>query len=180
MINFVKINTVKEFEELESYYYCDSFGNIYSNVWGEMKLLKSQTSKHGYERITLRLKNGKHKTYMVHRIICYAFNSNTENKPEVNHINHVRNDNRCENLEFVTREENCDEIWYKNVKQTNRNNNCKKRKQVITIDENGKVMLFNSVKECAMFVKTSSSQVSQAIRHGYKCHGYEVNYVWEY
>src|SRR5690606_18613437 len=35
-----------------------------------------------------------------------AFIPNTENKPCVNHINYTRNDNRLENLEWVTHQEN--------------------------------------------------------------------------
>jgi len=42
----------------------------------------------------------------VHRAVAMAWLPNPENKEQVNHKNAVRNDNRAENLEWVTNEEN--------------------------------------------------------------------------
>ena len=46
------------------------------------------------------------KKLRVHRIVAETFIPNTEDKPEVDHINRIRTDNRVENLRWVTRLEN--------------------------------------------------------------------------
>lgn len=58
-----------------------------------------------YYKVTLSI-NGKEHQYLVHRLVANAFIPNPENKPEVNHINGDRLDNRASNLEWVTAKEN--------------------------------------------------------------------------
>lgn len=54
----------------------------------------------GYRRVVVK---GKH--YKVHRLVAEAFIPNPENKPTVDHINRVRDDNRVQNLRWATHKE---------------------------------------------------------------------------
>jgi hypothetical protein len=60
----------------------------------------------GYLRTMLKRDDGKIHTIKVHRIVAQTFLEKSEDKVEVNHINGIKDDNRVENLEWVSRAEN--------------------------------------------------------------------------
>lgn len=68
------------------------------------QILKQQTDKDGYLRVTLRF-HGKYKGQMVHRLVALAFIDNTENKPTVNHKDGNKKNNNVKNLEWSTHKE---------------------------------------------------------------------------
>jgi hypothetical protein len=59
----------------------------------------------GYVKVGL-CKGGKCTGPYVHRLVAMAFHPNPDGLPEVDHLNGIRDDNRAENLEWVTKEEN--------------------------------------------------------------------------
>ena len=68
-------------------------------------ILKPDVSKDGYLRAGLWA-GGKRKWLRIHRLVCEAFHENHDNKPQVNHINEDKTDNRACNLEWATAREN--------------------------------------------------------------------------
>lgn len=59
----------------------------------------------GYQHVTLS-DCGRQKTAVVHRLVAEAFHGPCPEGHECNHKNGVKDDNRVENLEWVTRSEN--------------------------------------------------------------------------
>ena len=69
------------------------------------RILKPGVVGSGYLMISL-CTGGKQKMFSVHRLVCQAFHENPDNKPQVNHINEDKTDNRACNLEWSTAKEN--------------------------------------------------------------------------
>ena len=99
----------KDIQEYEGLYQISNYGRVKSlrdnkGNYRE-KIIKSRPSKNGYIIINLS-KNGKAKTFKIHRLVSIHFIPNPENKPQVNHKDGNKLNNSVSNLEWVTASEN--------------------------------------------------------------------------
>lgn len=118
-----------EFTGQDKTYLISNYGRVISLYFNKTKEIApfEQSGKRKYQRVKLSI-NKKRYVHLVHRLVAETFIPNTEYKPEVNHINGIKNDNRASNLEWVTRGENLKHAYSTGLREIVRGENHPKSK----------------------------------------------------
>lgn len=93
----------KEIKGYEGLYEVSSEGRVKS-LGRKPGIMKPGLSR-GYLKIGL-VKDGIKSMFRIHRLVAGAFIPNPDDKPEVDHIDGDRKNNRVENLRWMTHKEN--------------------------------------------------------------------------
>lgn len=181
----------KDIKGYEGLYQVSSEGRVKSKArngnWKE-KILKPVKTKDNYFIVGL-CKNGKSKNKRINRLVAEAFIPNPENKPEVNHIDGNKHNNKISNLEWVTTKENIVHAYKIGLNSKEKNvsslkeyakRGCEnpKSKRVYQFDLNGNLIaIYVSVREAERQTKIKSQMISSCCLNKINHVG---KYVWRY
>lgn len=142
-------------------------GGIYE-YWQAGRILSPQQVNSGYLVVHLHA-GGRRRIGLVHRLVATAFHGHpTDKRPEVNHKNFDRLDNRAINLEWCSRQHNVDHS--ENRREPGGN-------PVVAVPVSSQVGFFfptQSVAELTLLGKLTGA-VSWALRSDKPSHGF----IWE-
>jgi len=101
-------------KDINEEYSVTSFGRVFSKPINS-KRNDGLPQKRNWKELVQVLNNKGYPTVRinkviktVHRLVALSFIKNNKNHPQVNHKNHIKYNNYCENLEWVTCKENID------------------------------------------------------------------------
>ena len=80
--------------------------NNWSSFTTKERIRRLAYNRKGYLNVMLTEKCQRKGTHIVHRMVAQAFLPNEDDKPQVDHINTIKDDNRVCNLRWVTDTEN--------------------------------------------------------------------------
>ena len=101
---------MKDIKGFEGLYAITRDGKVWSHKYKKFMMPHKFRDKVWYYSISL-WKNRVGSNFKIHRLVAQAYIPNPQNLAEVNHKNGIKNDNRVENLEWMSRKDNLAYGW---------------------------------------------------------------------
>lgn len=131
----------------------------------------------GYLTVTL-CRGGEQRPVGVHRLVAETFIPNPDNKPQVNHIDGCKTNNKASNLEWCTAKENSDHAWRLGLSKITDKHKTPAGKNAKPIEclETGEI--FKSAREAERRLGISNQNISKVLKgKRSKAGGYSFRYA---
>lgn len=115
----------------------------------------------GYQKVSLVALQPKHTVRKtVHRLVAEAFIPSTNYNLQVNHINGIKDDNRADNLEWVTGSQNVKHAYDAGLRKPSGGRG---KIRPVKVLETG--LIYKNLHECAKAINSDSGNISKCL-HG--------------
>jgi hypothetical protein len=132
--------------------------------------LKGHIDKKNYHRVELTNDSGKRKSKLVHILVAKAFIPNPENKPTVDHINRIRDDNKEKNLR-----------WANEIEQANnKNHNTFRGRSIYQLDKRNPKEIINKWSSIESAREAMDLKDGAAICNAIRNNGSSAGFKWQY
>lgn len=145
----------EELKEIPGYpsYFVTKTGKVYTNKRNKLKELAYYRKK-GYLFVKMNNEFGIRKFIGVHRAVALTYIPTSDSSQEINHKNFIRDDNRLENLEWVSH--------FENVRLS-------RHRAIKTTSDAGEVKIYSHVSDCARALGREPNNIHKYAR-GYCNH----------
>ena len=151
-----------------SYYYINKKGSVKNR---RNKILNGTTRSDGYIKYQLRDDDGNIHNYTGHSLVASIFIGKRPKGYVINHKNHIRDDNRAKNLEYITQKKNRAHANQKTVDKG------RHRPIIQYTKKYEQIRRWNSIKEASETLEICHKAISRVCREKAKTAG---GYIFEY
>lgn len=146
----------RDVDGYDGMYQVSDLGRVRSLKFGKVRVLRPNKNKDGYLQVAL-CKDGKQKSFYVHRLVANAFISNDDKyKTQINHRDECKQNNKVSNLEYCTHKYNStyNDLHYRRRHPNYRRNAIKDiYNPDLTINENLKMFKEQGIECCEKTVR---------------------------
>lgn len=162
----MEIELWKHITDYEGIYEISNCGRVRKVLKdGRFKFMKTHKNKWGYERVAIS--GNKQRHYVLHKLVAIEFVLNPQNKPQVNHIDGDKSNNKSSNLEWVTPKENTRHAFKTGLCKSGKDHhlygkkgrNHPTSKTILRIDNKGNEKIYNSLLEASKHEGVSVSTI---------------------
>lgn len=154
----------------KSFYEIEKFEIINDIPHYNDKILVISKNSQGYSRVMINKK-----AVRLHRIIAEKYIPNPENHPIVDHKDDNKENNKINNLQWISYSENSKKAYSSNDKmKTMHNSECRR---IIISEKDGVIKEHTSLRKCGSYLNRDVAAVYRALNGEWKlCAGHKLTY----